>query len=90
MINEVVVTFIILFVQVYNVLIIARVLSSWVVPDPQSNVFTKIVFDLTEPVLAPIRAILPKSQFIDLAPLVSFFLLQGLLYLAPRLLLGLG
>lgn len=90
MIADVLATFIILFVQVYNVLIIARVLSSWVVPDLRANKITAVIFDLTEPVLAPVRAILPKSQFLDLAPLVTFFLLQGLLWLVPRLLLGMG
>lgn len=90
MIADVLATFIILFVQVYNILIIARVLSSWVVPDLHSNKITAVIFDLTEPLLAPVRSLLPKSQFLDLAPLVTFFLLQGLLWYVPRLLLGMG
>jgi len=45
------------------------------------------VVNLTEPVLAPVRRLLPKFSGLDLAPLVTFFLLQGLDY-AVHWLLG--
>ena len=90
MINAVAVTFILLFVEVFNVLIIIRVLMSWIYPHPEANRFSRLVFDLTEPVLGPVRKLLPRTQFLDLSPIVTFFLLQAVAYFAPRLLLGAG
>lgn len=68
------VMFIDLFVTVFNLLILIRVVMSWVQPHPGK--FGSLINDLTEPVLAPVRALLPKSPVLDLAPLVTFFLLQ--------------
>jgi len=43
---------------------------------------------LTEPILAPVRRLLPQGGMVDWAPLVTFFLLQGLRYLVDRLIGG--
>lgn len=89
MIPVVVVTFIDLFSLVFTVLLFARVITSWIYPHPDANPFTRWLFDLTEPILVPIRQVLPKSGMIDLAPLAAFFLLQGLVWLAHYLLMRL-
>ena len=70
-----VVNFINLFVLVFNFLLLVRVLMSWVNPNPAGGI-GGLIFDLTEPVLAPIRGILPKSQMLDFSPLVAFIILQ--------------
>jgi len=87
MIPVVVVTFVDLFSLVFTVLLFARVIMSWVYPHPGANVFTRLIFELTEPILAPIRRLLPQFGMIDLAPLAAFFILQGLVYLAHYLLM---
>ena len=62
----------------FNVLLFAilgRVLISWV--DPMGNMrVTQILREITEPILAPIRSVLPNLGMIDLSPLVAMLLLQ--------------
>ena len=79
----VLINFINLFVLVYNFLLLGRVLMSWVNPMPSGGI-GRLLFDLTEPILAPIRKILPRTQMIDFSPLVAFLLLQLLADLAHR------
>jgi YggT family protein len=76
--------FINLFVLVFNFLLLARVLMSWVNPNPASGPGA-ILVDLTEPILGPLRKVLPKSQMFDFSPLVAFILLQVLSGFANRL-----
>jgi YggT family protein len=76
-ITEVLINFVNLFTLVFYGLLLARVIMSWISPGP-SGTFGVLIYDLTEPVLAPIRRVLPKSQVVDWSPLVAFFLLQFL------------
>ena len=85
--EEVAVNFISLFVFVFNALILARVLMSWFNPNPQGGI-AGWLFDVTEPILAPIRKVLPSSYGIDFSPLVAFLLLQLLGQLATRAISG--
>ncbi len=59
----------------YYWIIIIRALISWVNPDP-SNPIVQFLRAVTEPVLAPIRRILPPLfQFgIDISPVIAIFL----------------
>jgi YggT family protein len=86
MFAPVLVQFINLFVSVFNVLILARVVLSWVAPASE-NPLVVLVYDLTEPILGPIRKLVPTAG-LDLSPIIAYFLLQGLVYLANRLLLN--
>ena len=79
--------FINLFVTVFNFLILARVLMSWVNPAPSGGI-GGFLFDVTEPVLGPIRRVLPKAGMIDWSPLVAFLLLQVIAQVANRYLAG--
>jgi YggT family protein len=62
----------------FNVLLFAilgRVLISWI--DPMGNMrVTQILREITEPILAPIRSVLPSLGMIDLSPLVAMLLIQ--------------
>lgn len=76
--------FIDLFVLVFNVMLLTRVLMSYFA-SPEWRFWIGLV-NLTEPVLAPVRALLPgRGMGIDFAPLVTFFLLEGLQYLIHSL-----
>ena len=55
--------------------ILARVLMSWL-PGAQNTKIGRLLFEFTEPVLAPIRRILPQMGMIDLSPLVALIALQ--------------
>jgi YggT family protein len=46
-----------------------RVVFSWVSPYP-TNAVTRFAYRITEPVLAPIRRMLPPMSGIDLSPMV--------------------
>ena len=58
-------------------LILGRVLLSWVDPDGRSQL-GGFVFSATEPILAPIRRVLPRTGMIDLSPLIVLILLSVL------------
>ena len=60
--------------QVYSWLILARVILSWVNPFPR-NELLRMVIRVTEPVLAPLRAIIPLRG-IDLSPILAWLLIQ--------------
>ena len=51
------------------VLILVRVVFSWVAPGSRNTV-TQIAYNLTEPILAPVRRIIPPTAGLDLSPLV--------------------
>ncbi len=58
----------------YYYVMLARVLMSWFNPNPH-NPIVDAIYRLTEPVLSPIRRMLPPMGGFDLSPLVVFFIL---------------
>jgi len=64
--------------EIYSFIILARIIASWVQP-PKDNEFMrrflKFVYEATEPVLAPLRQLIPIPA-IDLSPIVALLLLQ--------------
>ena len=54
---------------VFIIVMLVRVVFSWVSPYP-TNVVTRLAYRITEPVLAPIRRMLPSMSGIDLSPMV--------------------
>lgn len=57
----------------YMWIIIVRALISWVNPDPY-NPIVQFLYKATEPVLAPIRRLLPTGRIgIDFSPLIVLF-----------------
>lgn len=77
-------------VKIYTLLIIARVVISWVRPDPY-NPAVRAIYRLTEPVLHPIRRALMKatgSIGFDFSPLIAIILLQILRSIMMRVLLS--
>ena len=74
--------FVELLVTVLFLVVTARVLISWINPKFEGPV-ARFLFETTEPLLSPIRRILPQTGTIDLSPLV---LSLGLLILMRVLL----
>jgi len=52
-------------------LILIRALISWVSPDP-FNPIVRFLYRMTEPILMPIRKLLPRMA-IDISPIIAFF-----------------
>ena len=58
-----------------QMLIMTRVFLSWISHNP-SNQFIQLLYQVTEPILKPIREILPmQSMGMDFSPIAVFFLL---------------
>ncbi|ERP89357.1 membrane protein [Alcanivorax sp. P2S70] len=55
--------------------VLLRVILSWVAPDPYNPV-VRIVVQITEPVMAPVRKLLPPMGGFDLSPLVVLLGIQ--------------
>lgn len=55
--------------------ILIRAILSWF-PISRENPFAQVVFQVTEPVLAPLRRVVPSLGMIDITPLVALLLLQ--------------
>ncbi len=60
--------------DIYILLIIIRAILSWFSPDPNSSVY-RVLVSLTEPVLAPIRRLIPLPG-IDISPIIAILLIQ--------------
>ena len=75
--------FIFLLATVLSLLIVARVILSWVMPTG-GGPLAAFVYAATEPLLAPIRNIMPPTGAFDLSPMIALVVLQ----LVTRLALG--
>ena len=63
-------------IQFYELILIVRIFMSWIRPDP-SNPIVEWIYRLTEPVLEPIRRLLPiRGMGIDFSPIIVFILLS--------------
>jgi YggT family protein len=69
------VTFISLLFQILWIAIFARIILSWIDQGGQMRI-SQILFEITEPILAPIRRIMPNMGMFDLSPMVAILLLQ--------------
>ena len=58
-----------------TLLLIARALLSWFDPGMRSSV-GKILVDITEPLLGPIRRMIPSAGGLDFSPIIAIILLQ--------------
>lgn len=63
---------------ILNVALIGRVLMSWINVEPTSPIYpvTAILYQVTEPVLVPIRRILPKFGMMDFSPMVALLIIN--------------
>jgi YggT family protein len=76
-------------IWVFTILIFVRVLSSWLVLifgpySPITVLFTRgpigeFVFTITEPILGPIRSIMPRGMMLDFSPFIALLVLQFLI-----------
>jgi len=65
--------------QLYVIVVIARIILSWFPVSPGSGLSTvfSVLYALTEPVLGPLRRMIPPLMIggrgIDLSPIILFF-----------------
>ena len=79
--------FITLLVWILIVAIFMRVLLSWIPMSGSSqfNPLVAIVYQITEPILAPLRRIIPRLGIFDLTPTIALFVLFAILALVNGL-----
>ena len=73
----VVITFFKLLSTLLWVLILARVIISWTNPHG-GGTLVAFVYQVTEPILAPIRRVLPPTSGIDWSPLIAMLILGAI------------
>ena len=74
-------TFIRLLCEMLTFAIFIRVILSWFLTSP--NTLTLILDKITEPILAPLRRVIPRAGMFDFTPLVAIILLQLIANLLP-------
>ena len=67
--------FIPLLFNLYSFLILARVLLSWINVSPYHPAVV-FIYEVTEPVLRPLRNIIPPIGMLDISPIAALILLQ--------------
>ena len=60
--------------EILSAAIFIRVILSWFSPRP--NTLTILLDKITEPILAPLRRIIPSAGMFDFTPIVAIVLLQ--------------
>jgi len=81
---EVLVNFIRIFAFFLWFMLIARVVLSWTNPGGGGGLVA-FVYQMTEPILAPIRRFLPSTGGIDWSPLVAMLLLGVVVRVIARI-----
>ncbi len=70
-----------------NLAIFVRVVLSWLNPNPYNpNPLVSLVYQITDPVLEPLRRIVPMIGPLDITPIVALFLLSMLQQIILRFL----
>jgi YggT family protein len=67
-------TFVGLLLSVLHFAILVRVILSWFPINP-ANPMVRTLFEITEPVLAPFRRVIPRLGMFDLAPLAALLVI---------------
>ncbi|MDQ1516214.1 MAG: YggT family protein [Actinomycetota bacterium] len=68
--------------NLYFIILFARVILSWFPMQPGTAMasIASIIYQITEPVMGPVRRIIPTVGMIDISPIVVFFglrIIQG-------------
>ena len=66
---------------IFELVLLARVILSWFPNVDRSNPLIQLVYTVTEPVLRPIRDLMPPTGMMDLSPLIVFLVIQVLMRL---------
>lgn len=75
--NEYFRTFFFILFSALNLAIIGRILMSWVDQTGQMRI-TQILYEITEPILGPLRRIIPQVGMFDFSPMIAILLLNFL------------
>ncbi|MEZ4667350.1 MAG: YggT family protein [Anaerolineae bacterium] len=75
---------IILLLRLFEFALLGRIILSWFPNVDRSNPIIQFLYDVTEPVLRPIRDALPQNGMFDFSPLIVFLVIQVLTTMIGR------
>lgn len=67
-------SFLLTILNIFTFILIGRALISWFDPTYHTSI-GKILYDLTEPIIAPIRRVVPPMGMFDMSIIVAFILI---------------
>ncbi len=70
---------------VLTVAIFARVVLSWLPIGNSNHPIVAIIYQITEPILGPLRRIIPRVGMLDLSPMAAIFILWAIQVLVNSL-----
>jgi len=65
-----------LLLQLFRLALLARIILSWFPNVDRRNPIIQFLYDITEPVLRPVREMLPPGGMFDFSPLIVFVIIQ--------------
>ena len=69
-------TFVGLLFNILAMAIFARALLSWIPSLRPENLIVRFLMDITEPILSPLRRVIPSIGAMDLTPLIAMLILS--------------
>ncbi len=72
---QILLNFLVIVCQVLTFAIVIRAILSWFALGP-NHPLVAMLNHITEPVLAPLRRVMPRTGVIDITPLIAIILLQ--------------
>jgi len=67
--------FIVFLAGALNLAIFARIIISWL-PIDRDNAVVRILYEITEPIIGPIRRVLPAMGGLDFSPMIALILIR--------------
>ncbi len=64
-----------LFLKIFSFAIIGRIVMSYVSPQGNDPI-SPLLYQITEPILGPIRRMLPNTGMFDLSPMIALIVLN--------------
>ena len=72
---------------VLYIAMLGRVILSWINVGPR-NPISVIIYQITEPILQPIRRVMPKLGMLDFSPMIAIVLITVVQRILSRVLVG--
>ena len=69
-----------LLLTIYTFILFIDIIFSWVRPDPYGPLggVMRVIHILTEPVLEPLRRLIPPAGGLDFSPLIAFLIIRAI------------
>ena len=73
-------------IDLYQVILLVAALVTWISLPPTAAPYVRILHSVTEPVLRPLRKIIPQMGNMDITPIAAMIILEIISYILSRIL----